>query len=105
MCSRNAPGFVSLVGWSVWFFRMNFRPTNQIDAIDQMDQLSLDTRKGRPSLNIDGEEEIAEGLMGARSWRWTRLTRKSKMSNSLHLCGEKKLTAYFICWREEEREA
>ncbi len=40
LCSRNAPGFVCLVGgsfWSVWFFWMNFR-SDQPDRRDRPDE-------------------------------------------------------------------
>ena len=40
LCSRNAPGFVCLVGWSfwsVWFFWMNFR-SDQPDKPDRRDR-------------------------------------------------------------------
>jgi len=40
LCSRNAPGFVCLVGWSfwsVWFFLMNFR-SDQPDKPDRRDR-------------------------------------------------------------------
>ena len=40
LCSRNAPGFVCLVGWSfwsVWFFLMNFR-SDQPDNPDRPDE-------------------------------------------------------------------
>jgi len=40
LCSRNAPGFVCLVGWSfwsVWFFWMNFR-SDQPDRPDEPDE-------------------------------------------------------------------
>jgi hypothetical protein len=40
LCSRNAPMFVCLVGWSfwsVWFFLMNFR-SDQPDQPDQPDR-------------------------------------------------------------------
>ena len=40
LCSRNAPGFVCLVGWSfwsVWFFLMNFR-SDQPDKPERRDR-------------------------------------------------------------------
>ena len=37
LCSRNAPGFVCLVGWSVWFFWMNFW-SDQPDRRDRPDE-------------------------------------------------------------------
>jgi hypothetical protein len=40
LCSRNAPGFVCLVGWSfwsVWFFWLNFQ-SDQPDKPDRRDR-------------------------------------------------------------------
>ena len=58
LCSRNAPGFVCLVGWSfwsVWFFWMNFR-SDQPDRRDRPDEPAFVGRAhagdqpGHPSL-------------------------------------------------------
>jgi len=55
LCSRNAPGFVCLVGWSfwsVWFFLMNFR-SNQPDKPDRRDRPDEPAFVGRAQMEIN----------------------------------------------------
>ena len=66
LCSRNAHWLVCLVGWSfssVWFFWMNFSPTNQtnqIDETDQMNQHSLDARTmGNHQAALQNRERVS----------------------------------------------
>jgi len=54
LCSRNAPGFVCLVGWSfwsVWFFWMNFR-SDQPDKPDRRDRPDEPAFVGRAQWEI-----------------------------------------------------
>ena len=54
LCSCNAPGFVCLVSWSVWFFLMNFRSDqpNQPDKPDRRDRPDEPAFVGRAQWKI-----------------------------------------------------
>ena len=52
LCSRNAPGFVCLVGWSFWFFLMNFR-SDQPDKPDRRDRPDEPAFVGRAQWKIN----------------------------------------------------
>ena len=70
LCSRNAPGFVCLVGWSfgsVWFFWMNFR-SDQPDRRDIPDEPAL---VGRAQWKINQPPSLREN---ERAWKGGRGT-------------------------------
>ena len=51
LCSRNAPEFVCLVGWSVWFFWCGFRSGRQ-DKPDRRDRPDEPAFVGRAQWKI-----------------------------------------------------
>ena len=68
LCSRNAPGFVCLVGWSfwsVWFFLMNFR-SDQPDQPDRRDRPDEPAFVGRAQWKINQPPPLRDN---ERAWR------------------------------------
>jgi hypothetical protein len=68
LCSRNAPGFVCLVGWSfwsVWFFLMNFR-SYQPDKPDRRDRPDEPAFVGRTQWEINQPPSLR--FYKCRSW-------------------------------------
>ena len=67
LCSRNAPGFVCLVGWSVWFFWMNFR-SDQPDRRDRPDEPAFVGRAqwkiNQPPPLKDITSKLGENIIG-----------------------------------------
>ncbi len=69
LCSRNAPGFVCLVGWSfwsVWFFWMNFR-SDQPDKPDRRDRPDEPAFVGRAQWKIN--QAPIPGEKYEQAWR------------------------------------
>jgi len=66
MCLRNAPGFVCLVDWSVWFFWMNFQSDqpNKPDRRDRPNEPAFVGRAhaGNPPCHPLGEREERRSL-------------------------------------------
>ena len=68
LCSRNAPGFVCLVGWSfwsVWFFLMNFR-SDQPDKPDRRDRPDEPAFVGRAQWKINQPPSLERN---EQAWR------------------------------------
>ena len=77
LCSRNAPGFVCLVGWSfwsVWFFWMNFRSDqpDKPDKPDRRDRPDKPAFVGRAQWKINQPPSLRETSKLGRSMYFVR---------------------------------